>query len=230
MANNKLLAKIASDLEKPDGLTLITDHDIEVRIWPLPVRSIWGIGPKTGEQLSALGISTIADLAGANVETLTARFGSTRAQYFFRASRGLDERAVSTYRKRRSISRETTLDADVGDIDLLREVLHGLTTNLLGAIDKSGLRARTVSVKIRYSDFQTLSRQISLPSPTDDPMRIEQAAFACLDRLPLSQRVRLLGVGLSGLDSKDPITIANQAAAAAREEVEGMRDLFSETV
>lgn len=228
VAGNKLLAKIASDLEKPDGMTLITERDIETRIWPLPVRSIWGIGPKTAEQLSTLGIGTIADLAGADIEALTARFGSTRAQHFFCASRGLDERPVSTHRKRRSISRETTLDADVGDIERLREVLHGLATNLLGAIEKSGLRARTVNVKIRYSDFQILSRQISLPSPTDDPQRIEQAAFACLDRLPLSKRVRLLGVGLSGLDSKEPLRAADRAAAAAREESGGMRDLFSQ--
>lgn len=227
VAENKLLAKIASDLEKPDGLTVITDRDIEPRIWPLPVRSIWGIGPKTAEHLGALKITTIADLAAANAEVLTARFGATRAEHFFRASRGIDERPVSTYRKRRSISRETTLDADVGDIDRLREILHRLAADLLGAIAKSGLRARTVNVKIRYSDFQILSRQISLPSPTDDPQRIEQAALACLDRLPLSKRVRLLGVGLSGLDSKQQDAGTGRAAAAAREESGGMQDLFS---
>lgn len=199
VAKNKLLAKIASDLDKPDGLSVIEDEDLESRIWPLPARRIPGIGPKTGEALKALGIETIADLAKASEQTLATRFGRDRAAHFHRAAYGIDSRSVVTHRVRKSISRETTLAQDAGDEARLIEVMGPLLESIVASVVRANLRARTVNLKIRYSDFETLTRQISLPSPTDDPVRIEQAALACLSRLPLDKGVRLLGVGLSGL-------------------------------
>lgn len=199
VANNKLLAKIASDLDKPNGLSVIEDKDLESRIWPLPARRIPGIGPKTAEALSALGIETIADLAKASEQTLATRFGRDRAAHFHRAAHGIDDRSVVTHRVRKSISRETTFAQDAGDEARLIEVMGPLLESIVASLVRANLRARTVNLKIRYSDFETLTRQISLPSPTDDPVRIEQAALACLRRLPLDKGVRLLGVGLSGL-------------------------------
>lgn len=227
VAKNKLLAKIASDLDKPDGLSVIQDDDLESRIWPLPARRIPGIGPKTGEALKALGIETIADLAKASEQTLATRFGHDRAAHFHRAAYGIDHRSVVTHRVRKSISRETTLAQDAGDEARLIEVMGPLLESIVESVVRAKLRARTVNLKIRYSDFETLTRQISLPSPTDDPVRIEQAALACLRRLPMDKGVRLLGVGLSGLVRMTDKTEDANASRPRNADDQHVGDLFA---
>jgi DNA polymerase-4 len=199
---NKLLSKICSDLEKPDGLTLLSPDDIPVRIWPLPVRKINGIGPKAGEKLAALGISTIAELASAEPALLQSSFGRTYAEWLHEASNGIDERPVVTSSEPKSISRETTFERDlhpVRDRATLSGMFTALCTRVAGDLQRKGYLGRTIGIKLRFADFHIVTRDLTLPSPTADPAVIRRAAGECLRRVPLEQKLRLLGVRASAL-------------------------------
>ncbi|MDP1734211.1 MAG: DNA polymerase IV [Sulfuritalea sp.] len=201
---NKLLSKICSDLEKPDGLTLLGPDDIQRRIWPLPVRKINGIGPKAGEKLAALGIATIGDLARAEPALLQEHFGRSYAEWLHEASRGIDERPVVTCSEPKSISRETTFERDLHprrDRAVLSEVFTDLCTRVAGDLQRKGYLGRTIGIKLRFEDFRTVTRDLTLPEPTADPATIRRAAGECLRRVPLEQRLRLLGVRVSALSS-----------------------------
>ncbi len=201
---NKLLSKICSDLEKPDGLTLLGRDDLPLRIWPLPVRKINGIGPKAGEKLAALGIATIADLARAEPELLQAHFGRSYAEWLHQASHGIDERPVVTSSEPKSISRETTFERDLHprrDRAALSEVFTSLCARVAGDLQRKGYLGRTIGIKLRYEDFRTVTRDLTLPRPTADPAVIRRAAGECLRRVPLERKLRLLGVRASALSS-----------------------------
>ncbi len=202
---NKLLSKICSDLEKPDGLTLLDQTDVPKRIWPLPVRKINGIGPKAGEKLAALGITTIAELAQAEPALLQAQFGRSYAEWLHAAAHGIDERPVETSSEPKSISRETTFERDLHprhDRAVLSEVFTSLCTRVAGDLQRKGYLARTIGIKLRYDDFRTVTRDLTLPEPTADPAAIRRAAGECLRRVPLDRRLRLLGVRASTLSSE----------------------------
>ncbi len=209
---NKLLSKICSDLEKPDGLTLLDFADVPKRIWPLPVRKINGIGPKAGEKLAALGITTIAELAQAEPALLQAQFGRSYAEWLHAAAHGIDERPVETSSEPKSISRETTFERDLHprhDRAVLSEVFTSLCTRVAGDLQRKGYLARTIGIKLRYDDFRTVTRDLTLPEPTADPAAIRRAAGECLRRVPLDRKLRLLGVRASTLSSKiDAPTVA----------------------
>ncbi|MBK9021676.1 MAG: DNA polymerase IV [Sulfuritalea sp.] len=209
---NKLLSKICSDLEKPDGLTLLDFADVPKRIWPLPVRKINGIGPKAGEKLAALGITTIAELAQAEPALLQAHFGRSYAEWLHAAAHGIDERPVETSSEPKSISRETTFERDLHprhDRAVLSEVFTSLCTRVAGDLQRKGYLARTIGIKLRYDDFRTVTRDLTLPEPTADPAAIRRAAGECLRRVPLDRKLRLLGVRASTLSSKiDAPTVA----------------------
>jgi len=201
---NKLLSKICSDLEKPDGLTLLGPDDIRRRIWPLPVRKINGIGPKAGEKLASLGISSIADLARTEPALLQTHFGRSYAEWLHQSSHGIDERPVVTYSEPKSISRETTFERDLHprrDRATLSEVFTGLCTRVAGDLQRKGYLGRTIGIKLRFDDFRTVTRDLTLPAPTSDPAVIRRAAGECLRRVPLEQKLRLLGVRASTLSS-----------------------------
>lgn len=200
VASNKLLAKIASDLDKPDGLTILTRGDLERRVWPLPVQRIWGIGPKTAQRFAELGIETIGDLAAIPLGALVARFGKARGAYFHRAARGVDRAPLVVHRERKSIGRQITFPRDVVRRDRVVRTLSKLTEEVVSELRERGLRARTVGVKLRFADFETLSRQTSLDRSSDEPSRIRAAVRRCFGRIPLAKKVRLVGVRLSGLE------------------------------
>jgi len=207
---NKLLSKICSDLEKPDGLTLLGLTDIPDRIWPLPVRKINGIGPKAAERLAALGITTIAELARAEPAVLQAHFGANTAAWLHRAANGIDERPVVTRSEPKSISRETTFERDLHprrDRDALSEIFTALCARVAQDLQRKGYLGRTIGIKLRYEDFSTVTRDLTLPGPTADPAAIRRAAGECLRRVPLDRKLRLLGVRAAALtSSKAPQT------------------------
>jgi DNA polymerase-4 len=213
VAPNKLLAKICSELDKPNGLTMLGREDIALRIWPLQARKINGIGPKAAEKLTALGIHTVGDLAQAEPELLRAHFGRSYSEWLYNASHGIDERPVVTSSEPKSISRETTFERDLHarhDKAKLSEIFTALCKRLSEDLDRKGYVGRTIGVKLRYSDFRGVTRDVTLPAPTDDAAAIRQAAGECLRRVPLEQRLRLLGVRVGTLSKKSEMEEAPQ--------------------
>jgi DNA polymerase-4 len=213
---NKLLSKICSELEKPNGLTVLCMADIPDRIWPLAARKINGIGPKASEKLSALGIHTIGELSQADPVFLQAHFGLNYARWLHAVSHGQDERPVSTNSETKSISRETSFERDLDarlDRAELTEIFTELCVSLARDLQRKGYVCKTLGIKLRYEDFRTLTRDITLPVPTADPVAIRRAAGECLRRAPLDRKLRLLGVRASALlpnDSVVPIESAIQ--------------------
>lgn len=204
VAPNKLLAKVCSDLEKPNGLTILGYEDVPARIWPLPVRKINGIGPKASEKLASLGILTVGELASADPDVLQTNFGRNYAAWLLKVSHGQDERTVATSSETKSISRETTFERDLHarqDRELLSQIFTDLCVRLAGDLKRKGYLTHKIGIKLRYTDFRIVSRDITLPHPTADHAVIRRAAGECLRRAPLEQRLRLLGVKASALTS-----------------------------
>ena len=194
IAPNKLLAKIASDMDKPDGLTIITMKDIEKILWPLSVRKLIGIGPKTEQCLNEMGIKKIGEIATLPLDGLIERFGPSYGNYLYRASRGLDDSPLVTHREPKSISRETTFQKDVRDWQVIAKTLAGLAKRVVEDMRQSGYKAQTFTLKLRFSDFETLTRAKTVDMETDSEEAIRRAIFECLKRIDLTKRVRLLGV------------------------------------
>lgn len=212
---NKLLSKICSDLEKPDGITLLGIEDIQARIWPLPVRKISGIGPKASEKLAGLGIATIAELAAADPDFLQRNFGRSYGAWLHDAAHGIDERPVVTSSEPKSISRETTFERDLHprlDREALSEIFTSLCARVAQDLKRKGYVGRTVGIKLRYDDFQTVTRDFTLPDPVADAAAIRRAAGECLRRVPLDKKLRLLGVRVSALQRADRAEVAQASS------------------
>ncbi len=210
IAANKLLAKIASDLDKPDGLTLIGDGDLERRIWPLPARRINGIGPKSAARLAAMDIHTIADLARAGRQRLVECFGRAHGEWMDAAAHGRDSRPVVTTSEPRSISRETTFERDLSamrDRARLSAIFTELCEGVGDDLRRKGYAGRTIGLKLRYDNFRTVTRDVTLAAPTQDPTAIRRAAGSCLKRVALERRIRLLGVRVGALVPADPASM-----------------------
>ena len=208
IASNKLLAKIASDLDKPDGLTIIDEAAFHQRIWPLPASKINGIGPKATLKLEKLDIHTIADLAAADHALLLKHFGSSYAHWLMQVAQGHDERPVITSSTPKSMSRETTFERDMHakqDKHFLGAAFTALCERVASDLQQKGYLGHTVGIKIKYQDFRTATRDLTLPAPTHDAAAIRRAAGVCLKRLSLDQRFRLLGVKVSNLVRVDEI-------------------------
>ncbi len=206
VAANKLLAKIASELDKPDGLTILGAPDLERRIWPLPAAKVNGIGPKAAARLAEIGINTIGDLARADPLELVARFGQSYGRWLHACAHGRDDRAVVTYSEPKSISRETTFERDLHprrDRDALTGILTGLCEKLAADLARKGYAARTIGIKLRYDDFSIATRDRSRAQPAADAESILAAARECLRRADLTRRLRLLGVRAGSL-VRDP--------------------------
>lgn len=199
---NKLLSKLSSDLDKPDGLTLLMPADIPTRLWPLPAARINGIGPKAKERLAALGIHTIGELAAAPPEQLLAEFGSSYGHWLHEAAHGRDDRPVVTWREPKSISRETTFERDLHpreDRATLGPIFTRLCEQLAADLVRKGYAGRSIGVKLRYDDFRIVTRSITLPQATRDAAEIRLWAGRCLKTVPLDRRLRLIGVKMATL-------------------------------
>ncbi len=199
---NKLLSKICSDLDKPNGITILAEKEIPARIWPLSVKKINGIGPKASEKLARLGISTIGELAAASESTLIVNFGQAIGRWMHRAAYGIDDRPLSTKSEPKSISRESTFERDLHaqkDKAELSEILTALCAHVSSDLGQKGYACRTVGIKLRYADFRSVTRDITLPVCINEGAQIRKAARMCLKRVSLTQRIRLLGVRTSGL-------------------------------
>ena len=199
---NKLLSKMASELDKPAGITILRESDIVSRIWPLPVRKINGIGPKAGTRLETLGIHTIGDLAKTEAALLVENFGRSFGAWMHEASHGRDDRPVVTYSEPKSISRETTFENDlhpVGDRAQLSGIFTELCVKLAGDLQRKGYAGKTIGLKLRFDNFKTVTRDQTIEAPTQDPVLIRRAAGECLKRVPLDRRIRLLGVRVGAL-------------------------------
>jgi DNA polymerase-4 len=199
VAATKSVAKIASDMDKPDGLTVVAPGTERAFLAPLSVRDLWGVGPKTAERLTKAGVTTIGELAERPLPWLIERFG-VRGEWFHRLAVGDDERGIETSRETKSISSETTFAEDVGDLDALAEPAKEQARSVARRLQRAELRARTVQIKLRLSDFTTFTRQRTLPAPTNEAAIIENVALALLgEQVGNGRRFRLIGVGASNL-------------------------------
>ncbi len=217
IAPNKLLAKICSELDKPDGITLLTMDDLETRIWPMPVRKINGIGPKATEKLAAIDVHTIGDLAQQSMTQLQIHFGRSYGEWLHHAAHGVDDRPVVTHSEPKSISRETTFERDLHarlDKEKLSEIFTSLCQRVAQDLVRKAYLGKTIGIKLRYDDFRTVTRDVTLTGATDDPVVIRRAAGECLRRVPLEKRLRLLGVRVGGLCSKQAMHDATDSSQA----------------
>jgi DNA polymerase-4 len=206
IAANKLLAKIASDLDKPDGITILTAENWQARIWPLPPRKINGVGPKAAARLTALGIQTIGELAALPAHELVEQFGQSYGRWLARAAQGQGDESIKMQREPKSVSRETTFERDlhvVFDKATLTGLLNALCDRVAEDLARKHYRARTIGVKLRFADFRQATREITLPEAVADSATIRRAVRHCLRRIVLDKRLRLLGVRCGGLEEVD---------------------------
>lgn len=204
MAHNKLLAKIASDYDKPDGLVHIPIDQVQRFLDPLPIRRLWGIGPRTAARLHDVGVFTVGQLRRTSLDVLSGLFGKHALELVERAA-GMDEREVSSERVRRSISQETTFADDQHDIEALVVVMAGQADKVAQRLADRGLYARTVTIKLRSSGFSTITRSQTLGGHTRSAERILAGARELLEGWAGWRRqfaVRLIGVGVSGLSER----------------------------
>ncbi|POR51667.1 DNA polymerase-4 [Paraburkholderia eburnea] len=204
IAPNKLLAKIGSELDKPDGLTILSMADLESRIWPLAAKKVNGIGPRASDRLASIGIGTIGELAAADLGLLQEHFGGTYAAWLARIAQGLDERAVVVSSEPKSMSRETTFERDMHvtrDRATLTPALTRLCERVADDLQRKGYRGRTVGLKIKFADFKIVTRDLSLPEPVADTVSIRRAVGECLKRVALDRRIRLIGVRIGSLEA-----------------------------
>ncbi|QNO15682.1 DNA polymerase IV [Alkalicella caledoniensis] len=198
IAQNKFLAKLASDLNKPNGITFINPNEIEKTLDPLPVSKIWGIGPKQQKKLYDIGVKTIGNLKRLSVEQLTPLFG-INAPKLWNLSRGIDDRVVETETVIKSISNEQTFMEDIEDIDILKHYLVFLTDKVSRRMRNQNIKGKTITLKLKFSDFTTSTSQTTLDVPVNLPSEIFNIALPLLKGGTKKRRVRLLGVGVSNL-------------------------------
>ncbi|MEN6626365.1 MAG: DNA polymerase IV [Candidatus Sumerlaeia bacterium] len=215
VAPNKFLAKIASDLEKPDGFVVIEPGTEAARLAPLAVGRLWGVGPVTQRELGKIGIRLVRDLLAADPAMLARRLGEESARSLVALAQGLDDRPVVPDSAPKSISEETTFERDIGDAGKLVETLDSLADQVARRMRRQGYRARTVHLKARYPDFTTVTRALTLNAPTASTVAIRRAARELFEqKLGRGGRaLRLIGVGVTGLVAED----------------EGQMELFRET-
>jgi len=214
VAPNKLIAKMASEFNKPNGISIVREEDLQTQIWPLPCRKINGIGPKADEKLKAQGIETIGQLAERDRLWLMQHFGKSYGAWLHDAAWGRDERPVVTESEPVSMSRETTFERDlhaVHDREALGAIFTRLCEQVAADLQRKGYEGRTIGIKIRYDNFQSVTRDQSLDAYVADAKRIRQIAGQCLKRVDLTRRIRLLGVRVGSL-----VKAGTQAPPASR--------------
>jgi DNA polymerase IV len=240
VAPNKLIAKMASEFEKPNGISILHEGDVAIRIWPLPVRKINGIGPKTEARLARLHLHTIGELAAQQREWLVDNFGAVTGAWLHDAAWGRDERPVVTESEPVSMSRETTFERDlhaVHDRAELGSVFTRLCAQVADDLQRKGYVGKTIGIKLRYDDFRTATRDHTIEHYVADARTIRRIAGQCLKRVDLSRRLRLLGVRVGKLARADapetrhaaPAATAGDSAMQAREPAPASTpDLFAD--
>jgi len=202
VAPNKLLAKMASEFDKPNGISIVQESDLQSRIWPLQVRKVNGIGPKAGEKLAALGIQTIGELAAQDRQLLIHQFGKASGAWMHEVAWGRDDSPVATHSEPVSMSRETTFERDlhaVRDKAELGAIFTRLCEQVAADLQKKGYVAKTIGIKLRYDDFKIATRDQTVQAYTADALVIRKMAGLCLKRVPLEKKLRLLGVRAGAL-------------------------------
>ena len=211
VASSKFVAKLASSLAKPDGMLVVPAAEVVTFVQQLPVAALWGVGDKTEESLARLGLKTVADIAHTPRETLIRGLGQATGSHLHDLAWGRDPRSVEPIRRERSIGNERTYDHDVDDPGVVHRTLLGLSDKVAARLRSAGLVGRTVSIKVRFADFTTISRSRSLRDPTDVSRDIAALARELYDALGLQRaRVRLVGVRVEQLSeaSSTPVQIA----------------------
>lgn len=201
VATNKYLAKVASDLQKPDGLTVVpVEPDAIVRfLAPLPATKIWGIGKVSGARLAERGIRTIGQVQDLDERTLESIFGRSMARHVWELARGIDDRAVETGWDEKSISGEYTFGEDCRSLDTVRQVLLEQVERVGARMREAGKVARTAQIKVRFGDFTTITRQAPLPGATNADRALMDCAFRLFERERIARPIRLIGFGVSNL-------------------------------
>ena len=207
VAATKHVAKIASTLSKPDGLLIVSEPETTAFLAGLPVRALWGVGPKAAEALEGRGIHLVSDILASPRAVIERALGKAGGDRIWELAHGLDARVVETERVEKSVGHEETFLHDIADRAMLRSELRRLSDRVAARLRKGGFEAATISLKLRYADFTTLSRASTLAEPTDVGQRIGDVAIGLFDALELTQPVRLIGVraeklragGLGGL-------------------------------
>lgn len=204
VASCKSVAKVASDMDKPDGLTVVPLGSEPEFLAPLPASKLWGVGPKTAERLATEGVETIGDLAARGEEWLEQRFGKM-GPHMLRLALGQDNSAVTTSRRSKSVSSETTFRRDTGDPEVLAETVYRQSHSVGRQLQRKEMTGRTVKLKLRLSDFTTFTRQRTLDEPVQSSEEIADAAVALLQKeLQPGRMFRLIGVGVSGFEAIEP--------------------------
>ena len=218
VAPNKLLAKMASEFNKPKGVSVVFESDLQTMVWPLACRKINGIGPRADEKLRAHGIQTIGELAARDAQWLMDHFGNSTGAWLHAASWGRDERPVVTESEPVSMSRETTFERDlhaVRDRAELGAVFTRLCEQVAGDLQRKAYAGKTIGIKLRYDDFKSVTRDQTLDHYTADARTIREVAGQCLKRVPLEQRLRLLGVRVGSLVKQAQWMSSDMAGASA---------------
>lgn len=236
VASNKFIAKLASDLDKPDGLVVVAPGTEQSFLDPLPIGCLWGVGKASGRAFQALGIGTIGELRRQSQEFLSQQFGK-HGGHLWRLANGLDDREVVPDHRAKSISHETTFAEDVADVGVLQAVMHRLTEQVGRRLRRQTLMAKTAQIKVRFSDFHTITRARSFAHPTQSTREIWEAARLLLETSLQSERrpVRLLGVGASGLDNEpvlqeDLFDVENRQKESVIDQiVDSVNDRFGDT-
>jgi DNA polymerase IV len=229
VAPNKLLAKMASEFNKPNGISVVYDSDLQAMIWPLPCRKVNGIGPKAEAKLAAHSIHTIGDLAQRERYWLMEHFGKSYGAWLHDAAHGKDDRPVETESEPVSISRETTFERDlhaVRDREALGAIFTRLCAQLADDLARKGYVGKTIGIKLRYDNFQSVTRDHTLATYINQADAIRQAAGQCLKRVDLSRRLRLLGVRVGSLMKREDWQGLSVQEAGSPYEAEAQPDLF----
>ena len=219
VATTKLLAKVASELRKPDGLVVVEPGTEAAFLAPLPIERLWGVGAKTRAVLTEYGVRTIGDLAALPVDILLRRFGNSGSQLAARAV-GIDPSPVGDGAATKSLSHEHTFDVDTADWEVIERTLLALSEGVAGRLRAGGVKAGTVAIRLRDSDFVTISRQRTLKEPTDMTDAIWRTAVSLVRPQVRGMRVRLLGVGASHLTDREQLALFGEEGGRRRRVVE----------
>jgi DNA polymerase-4 len=217
VAPNKLIAKMASEFNKPNGISIVYQEDVQTKIWPLPVRKINGIGPKAEARLHQLELRTVGDIAAQQRDWLVDNFGKAYGAWLHDAAWGRDDRPVVTESEPVSMSRETTFERDlhaVRDRAELGTIFTDLCRQVAADLQRKGYVGKTIGIKLRYDDFRIATRDQTIEHFTADPRTIRQVAGLCLKRVQLDRRLRLLGVRVGKLEKAGSAATAPKEVAA----------------